>query len=205
MKSTLRNCVLPWIGLLLLAASGCQSPYHADQGALFGGLTGAGVGALVGHATGNTGAGAAIGAGVGALTGAAVGSSLDEIEARNRAEIEARLGRPPAAGAVTVEEVIAMTQSGVNEEVIATHVRNNGVARPLGTNDLIYLQNNQVSARVIRAMQEPPVQRPVVVQGPPPPVVVHEYYGPHCGYDYWGHHHYHHRPRLGVGFSYHGH
>ena len=98
-----------------------------------------------------------------------------------------------------------MTQAGVNEEVIATHVRHHGLARPLATNDLIYLQNNQVSARVIRAMQEPPVQQPVIVQGGPPPVVVHEYYGHPCGYHYWGHHHHHHRPRVGVGFTYHGH
>lgn len=190
----------PLAGLLLLAASGCQSPYHADRGALFGGLTGAGVGALVGHATGNTGAGAAIGAGVGALTGAAVGSGMDEIEARNRAEIEARMGRPVAAGAVSMEDVIAMTQAGVNEEVIATHVRNNGVARPLQTTDLIALQNSHVSARVIRAMQEPPPQQPVVVQGAPPPVIVQEYYGPPYGYypayPCYG------PPRVGVGFSY---
>src|SRR5258708_32003966 len=86
---------------LVFLATGCNSPYHADRGALFGGLTGAGVGALVGHATGHTGAGAAIGAGVGALTGAAVGSSLDDIEARNRAQIQARLGRPVGPGPAT--------------------------------------------------------------------------------------------------------
>src|SRR6185295_7064862 len=98
---------------LLLAATGCQSPYHSDQGALFGGLTGAGLGAIVGNASGNPGAGAAIGAGVGALSGAAVGGALDDIEARNRAEIEARLGRQVAAGAVTIADVIAMTRAGV--------------------------------------------------------------------------------------------
>jgi hypothetical protein len=187
--------------LALAAASGCRSPYHADQGALFGGLTGAGVGALVGNATGHTGAGAAIGAGVGALTGAAVGGALDDIEARNHAEIEARMGRPPGPGAVSIEDVIAMTQAGVSEEVIATHVRNRGVVRPLQTGDLIALQNNHVSARVVRAMQEPPVQQPVVVQGAPPPVVVHEYYGPPYGY-----YPYYHRPcppRVGFGFTYH--
>ncbi len=195
--------LLPACLLALTCASGCQSPYHADRGALFGGLTGAGVGALVGKATGHTGAGAAIGAGVGALTGAAVGGALDDIEARNRAEIEARLGRPPAPGAVSIDEVIAMTHAGVNEEVIATHVRNNGVARPLQTGDLITLQNSHVSPRVIRAMQEPPV-RPVVVQAAPPPVVVHEYYGPPYGY-YHHHHHHRHHPRVGLGFSYHHH
>jgi len=51
-------------------------------------------------------AGAAIGAGVGALSGAAVGSSLDEIEARNRAMIEAHMGRQIAAGAVTNTAII---------------------------------------------------------------------------------------------------
>ena len=47
----------------------------------------------MGHALGNTGAGAAIGAGVGVLSGAAIGAGMDETEARNRALIEAKLGR----------------------------------------------------------------------------------------------------------------
>jgi hypothetical protein len=171
---------------------------------LFGGLTGAGVGALVGSATGHTGAGAAIGAGVGALTGSVVGASLDDIEARNRAEIEARMGRPVAPGAVTIDDVVAMTQAGVNEDVIATHVRNHGIARPLQTGDLIHLQTNHVSPRVIRAMQEPPLQRPVVVQGSPPPVIVEEHY---YGRPYGCYPHFHRPcpPRVGLGFTYHHH
>lgn len=194
--------------LLVLWAGGCASPYHADRGALFGGLTGAGVGALVGNAVGNTGAGAAIGAGVGALSGAAVGGALDDMEARNRAEIEARLGRPMAAGSVTIDDVIAMSHAGVPEEVMVSHIRNHGVARPLQTADLIHLQSNRVPPRVIQTMQEPPVQAaPVVVHQPaPPPVVVHEYYGPPYGYYHYHHrHHHHHRPHVGLGFSYHHH
>ena len=35
-------------------STGCQSPYHTDQGALLGGVLGAGTGAVVGHALGNT-------------------------------------------------------------------------------------------------------------------------------------------------------
>src|SRR6476646_6239140 len=140
----------------IVCAVGCNSPYRSDQGALVGGLTGAGVGALVGNAVGNTGAGAAIGAGVGALSGAAVGGSLDEIEARNRAEIEARLGRPAPVGAVTIEDVLAMTRSGVAEEVIATHVQNHGMVAPLKAGDLIVLQQQHVSPRVVQVMQNPP-------------------------------------------------
>src|SRR5437762_5211623 len=115
-----RSSFLSFFLLLVATAAsqGCNSPYYADRGALFGGLTGAGVGALVGHATGHTGAGAAIGAGVGALTGAAVGSGLDDIEAKNRAQIEARLGRPVAVGSVSMEEVITMTHAGVADELI---------------------------------------------------------------------------------------
>jgi hypothetical protein len=203
-----RFMALAPLGLMLTASfAGCASPYHQDRGALFGGLTGAGVGALVGNAVGEPLAGAAIGAGVGAITGAAVGQSLDDIEARNRAQIEAQIGRRLAAGSVTVEDVIAMTRSGVDEQIILNHVRVNGSAKQLQPADLIYLQNSGVSSAVILAMQQPPIRpanasQPVVVEeihhydpwGPP-------YYGPSFGYH---HHHgprWHRRPRMGWGFS----
>ncbi len=151
------RCLLP---LIAIVAAGCNSPYRSDQGALVGGLSGAGLGAVVGNAVGNTGAGAAIGAGVGALSGAAIGGSLDEIEARNRAEIEARLGRPAPAGAVSIDDVVAMTRAGVTEEVIVTHVQTHGVIAPLRANDLIVLQQQGVSPRVVNAMQTPPQVAP---------------------------------------------
>jgi hypothetical protein len=180
--------------LVLLAAllTGCYSPYHADRGAAMGGLLGAGTGAVVGHALGNTGAGAAIGAGVGALSGAAIGGEIDQAEANNRALIAQQLGRQVTAGAVRVDDVIAMSKAGVQEELIATHVRSNGMVAPLQTGDLIRLQQEGVSPRVIAAMQEPPVPRaqPVIVQqGPPQPVIVEAYpypiyYGPRAHFYY---------------------
>src|SRR5262245_41713666 len=116
--------------LCLLAAAclmpGCRSPYYADRGALFGGLTGAGVGAVVGDAAGNAPAGAVIGAGIGALTGTAIGEGIDADVARSRAEIEARMGRQ-LQGAATVPDVIAMTQAGLSDDVITTHIRASGV------------------------------------------------------------------------------
>ena len=169
---------------LTAALGGCASPHRADQGALIGGLGGAGVGALVGEAVDQPLAGAAIGGVVGALSGSMIGGSLDEIEARNRAEIEARLGRPAPMGAATVQDVVAMTQSGVSEDVIITHVRNHGVAQTLAANDLIYLQNQGVSPRVVQAMQVPVASAAppaMIVRGTPPPVIVEEHY-----YDPWG-------------------
>jgi len=171
--------------LSCLAAAGCASPYRSDQGALFGGVTGAGVGALVGEAVHHPLAGAAIGAGVGALTGAAVGNNLDQIEARNRAEIAARLGRPVSAGAVTRDDVIAMTRAGVPEENIVTQIRYHGMAAPVQAGDLIVLQQQGVSPRIVQAMQAPPPApaQPMVVQPAPGPVVYGAYpppyyYGP---------------------------
>jgi hypothetical protein len=171
---------------LLFSTLGCQSPYRADRGAVVGGLGGAGLGALVGSASGHPGAGAAIGAAAGALSGAAVGGALDDIEARNQAEIAARLGHPAPVGTVTTDDVVAMTRAGLSEDVIATHVRNHGVAVPLRASDLIVLQQQGVSPRVVQAMQAPPpqaapgmmVEQPYVVAPPPP------YWGPPYPYPY---------------------
>ncbi|MGA2619046.1 MAG: glycine zipper domain-containing protein [Thermoguttaceae bacterium] len=169
------------LGCVVIAAlflSGCAT--NTGTGALVGGATGAGVGALVGSATGHAGAGAAIGAGVGALTGAAIGNSVDEQERRNRALIEARLGRSVAAGQVTKEDVISMTQYRVDEALIINHIRAHGMVAPLTAADIIMLQQSGVSARVIAVMQEtppPPPSTVIVEQGPPAPVIVGGYYG----------------------------
>jgi Glycine zipper len=187
-----------WIGFFVLAMSaGCRSPYYADQGAFAGGLGGAGLGALVGSASGHAGAGAAIGAVAGALTGGAVGGALDDIDARNRAQIAASMNRPVNPGAATVNDVIAMTHAGVDENLIVNHVTANGLVRPLQSNDVIYLQQNGVSPRVIANMQAarvPVAAAPpgaVVMPGGPPPVVMADpYYG-----GYWGPHYY--RPYYG--------
>jgi hypothetical protein len=184
----------------LIGGTGCRSPYYADRGAGVGALGGAGVGALVGNAVGDTAAGALIGAGVGALGGAAVGSAIDEVQAQNRAEIAAQLGRQVQPGAATIEEVVAMNQQGVDPRLIQNYVRTSGMSRPLSAADVIYLHNAGVATDVIQIMQTPPAPAaaPMVAQGPP--VIVEEhyypgpwYYGPHFGY------YHHHRRACGPG------
>ena len=202
--------------LLLLASSGvagCASPYYADRGALYGGVMGAGLGAVAGAALGDPLAGAAIGGVAGTMTGAVAGGAIDDVEARNRAEIAARTGRPAPIGAVSVPEVVAMTQAGVSEDVIATHVRSHGLMQPLQSGDLIYLQQCGVSPRVVQAMQTTPGPVPtiaavpaypptVIVEQAPPPIIIEEYrYGPPPR---WRHHHHHcppPGPRFGWGVS----
>jgi hypothetical protein len=198
---------------------GCASPHYADRGALFGGLTGAGVGAIVGDAAGNTGAGAAIGTAIGALTGAAVGDHIDADLARSRAEIEARMGRQ-MQGAVTAQDVVAMTHAGLSDDVIVTHIRASGVAQPLAVNDLIHLRNMGVRDAVINAMQQTPTRAAQIATASqatavypafavPQPVVVAPYYPvmvppppPPIGFHYHRHHGHHgHRGRVGWGVS----
>ena len=190
-----------------LWALGCRSPYRSDQGALLGGLGGAGLGAIIGKQTGNTGAGAVIGAAAGAITGAAVGNELDEIDARNRAMIEQQMGRKISAAAVTMHDVVSMSQAGVGDELIVTHLRSHGMAAPPSAQQIIELKQAGVSDRVVQAMQTSPLPP----TGPPPgapvigaPVIIEEhYYGPPRPYwprGYWGG--YRHRgPRWGVGVS----
>ena len=176
--------------------SGCRSPYRSDRGALFGGLTGAGVGAIIGNQSGNAGPGAAIGAAVGSLTGAAIGDELDHIEAANRAAIEQQLGRQVRPGAVSMEEVIAMSQSGVGERLIVTHIQSHGIATIPTSGDLITLKQAGVPDGVVAAMQNPPAPRVQAVPvAAPTPVIVEEH---HYGWPGWHspprrHHHHGHR------------
>jgi hypothetical protein len=204
-----RTLILVSCGLASFAA-GCRSPYYADQGALFGGLTGAGVGAAIGDATGDAGAGALVGSAIGAITGAAVGETIDADLARSKAEIEARMGRQ-MQGAVTPQDVIAMTQSGLSDDVITTHIRANGTAQPLAVGDLISLRNMGVRDSVINAMQQTP---PRTAQIPPNqipayspyggPVVVEHHYQPWCPPPPVFHYHHRrhgHYGRPSIGFS----
>jgi hypothetical protein len=192
------------VTLFVLAAVGCRSPYYQDRGTAVGALGGAGVGALVGSATGDAGTGALIGAGVGALTGNVVGGAMDDVEARNRAQIAASMGRPVAAGAATPGEVVAMSRAGVNPQLIVNYINTSGVAQPVGAQDVIYLTQQGVPPEVIQAMQTPRVaQAPTVVMPPPGPVIVEQvYYGPPPCYGppYW--HHRHCGPRVGWGVSF---
>jgi hypothetical protein len=93
-----------------------------------------------------------------------------------------------------VNDVIAMSRSGIDEQIIVNQLAGAGLQRPLQANDVIYLQQNGVSPHVISIMQQTrvavaalPPGTVVVPGGPPSSVVVA---GP--SYDpYWGPHYYH--------------
>ncbi len=193
-EKTRRPTLALRLGMLLLAVAclGCRTPANRrESGAIFGGLTGAGIGAVIGKANGNTAAGALIGSAVGAMTGSAIGDSVDADIAANQALVEQKMGRR-MANAVDIPDVIAMSQAGLGDQVITTHVRTHGMKRPLSAHDLITLKNAGVTDVVINAMQAPPVGPPIHGR----PVIIEEhYYDPHA-YPY-GHPYY--RPGVSWG------
>jgi hypothetical protein len=189
-----------FFALAAVTLSGCATD-NTSQGALFGGALGAGTGAIIGHAVGNTGAGAAIGAGAGALTGAAVGANKDDQEAHAQAAADQMRAQQAMAAAVTVTDVVAMTQARVEENVIVDRIHTHGIAAPLQTNDVIYLHQQGVSPNVIAAMQSQPVAtqmvQPAQYYYPPPGAVYVD-----GAYYYERPHYYYPPPAVGVGFSF---
>ncbi|MBA2115195.1 glycine zipper domain-containing protein [Bremerella alba] len=189
------------VAIVSAASLGCRSPYHQDQLGLVGAGTGALAGAAIGNATGHTAGGAIIGGLVGATAGSAVGSHMDEVEARNQALFQQRLGRR-MEGQTTFDDVIAMSKAGLSDQVVTTHIRRHGVAQVPSAPDLIYLKNNGVSDAVINTMQNPPVE---VVSAPVQERVIVEehYYGPRPYYGPYRHHrrHYHRGPGVHWGVS----
>ena len=197
---------------LLASVSFGQSPYqHRNKGLALGALVGALTGGAIGENNGETAAGAIIGAAVGGLTGAAIGDSVDQDVARSQAMAQQRINAQ-LARAVSVNDVLAMSQAGLSESVIVTDIMSNGVAYRPQRSDLIIMSNSRVGDAVIRAMQT----APLATAPPPAPVPVYRnnviveryhYVAPRPVYPSWHHGHYrphprYHQPGVHWGFSF---
>ncbi len=160
----------------LVFAVGCQSSRYADQGAALGGIAGAITGAALGDHNGNAAAGAIVGTALGVMTGAAVGESMDAELDHRQALIEQRTGRK-MLGQVTTMDVMTLAGSGISDDVIANHIRANGVAEKLTPSDIIELHENGVSEKVINTMQQTAAkQATVVMASRERPVIIEEHY-----------------------------
>ncbi len=199
---TTRAAVLA-VGAASLLATGCSTMNNTERGTLAGAGIGSVAGALIGKATGNPKTGAVVGALGGGLVGNLVGQDADRKEERIEgvrqatAEQAYRSDQPGRVG-----EIIDLTQKGQDETVILNHMKNNRMTFRLSVDDLNTLKANNVSPRVIAAMQNssgtvvvntpPPktvvvreqvyVDRPVYVSPPPPVMVVDPYYQPNRVY-----------------------
>jgi len=119
-------------------------------GSVIGGITGG----IIGEHNDDALAGTIIGATAGALLGNAKGQANDRIEAELVASEQEFLEH-----AVTLNQLLEMTQAGVDDAVIISRIGTNGPAQTLTTDDIIFLSKSQVAAPVISAYQAPPALR----------------------------------------------
>lgn len=149
--------ILAIAALSILTTTGCQSFHpNATTGGLLGATTGGLVGASIGSHEGKSGEGALVGALAGGLTGAAIGDQIDQTELRAQQIDNARVARIQQS-AVSIQDVVQMSQSGLGEELIVNQINANGIASRASTQDLIQMKSNGVSDPVISAFQNGPL------------------------------------------------
>jgi len=188
--------------LVLLLCCGCSHLSHTDNGVLAGTGVGAGTGAVIGSQVGNPVAGAVIGGGIGAVTGGLAGSALDHAERRAEDRAFRRIKSEQAIQAaqrppLTMQDIIAMTHRHISDDIIIRQIETTGSVFQLTSRDIIYLQEQGVSQRVIGEMQvrqRPLVQQPqpVIVRPQREVTVIHEHCPPPPP-----------RVSIGFGFSHH--
>ncbi|MEM7457177.1 MAG: hypothetical protein AAF456_22740 [Planctomycetota bacterium] len=178
-----------------------QFNYQRDRGAVQGGVAGAVLGGVIGNQNDETAEGILLGGALGAIAGGILGEDRDRyIEnswqreqylQQQRAQLQ-QLQAAQMARAVTIDDAISLSQSGVSANVILNQIQMNGVSDRLTVNDIIYMSRSGVDESIINAMQgarlagspatysQPTVvvTRPVPVA---PTVVVTE---PPCPYTY---------------------
>ena len=231
-----RNVLLPCAALLcslgfctlgapnVVHAQYPGSPYRHSQpnqrikqqrGATLGGLMGAVAGGLIGDNNGEAGAGAAIGGVIGAVTGGMLGNAADkETVARQqqRSYLATQQQATLERGAVSMNDIVQMSRSGLSENVIITQIQNRGVITQPQVADIIAMHQQNVSERVITAMQQAPTRQQVTarpaISSPPAravtPVFIQEHVlpvYPPPGYYHHPHDHFYHGSGFhGAGF-----
>lgn len=134
------------IALCGLALTSCES--KAGTGALVGGAIGVGTGAALGGGTG-----ALIGGAAGAVGGAVIGAALDESERRSVENESPRTLRHIDRGEqLTVNDVIALHKSGIDDRKIMDLIDKTNSSYSLSTSSIHRLERAGVSDRVINYM-----------------------------------------------------
>lgn len=139
----------------VIATTGCQgfpARPNTTVGGLIGGTTGSVIGSAIGSREGKTGEGALIGAIAGGITGSAIGNQTDRANLQREQFINEQQ-QIAFQSAVTMDQVVQLSASGLSDELIINQIQANGVVARPTTNDLIHLKNNGVSDVVIGQIQ----------------------------------------------------
>jgi len=145
---------------MVFSVIGCQnSPNRAGEGAVIGGLVGAGTGMIIGNQGHNRGQGrtegAVIGGLVGALGGALVGSQIQKQPAQTTQAAQSQQQSQAAVNPnqMSLQQVADLAKQNIHEDVIIDRIRLSNSKFTLTAADVTYLQQNEVSEKVIKVMQ----------------------------------------------------
>jgi outer membrane lipoprotein SlyB len=154
---------------------------NTQRGAVLGGLGGAVVGGLIGDHNDKAGAGAAIGGAIGVVSGAVLGNARDkEINAQRQRQQYYQQQRVYAQqqrqysqtqAAVSINDVITMTRSGLSDSVVMNQIQTRGVQQQLQVSDIIAMHQQGVSDVVISTMQSARVGGAPIYTDPQPIIV----------------------------------
>ena len=99
---------------------------------------------------------------------------------------------------LTVDEVVAMKQAGVDESVLLAKVETSRVPGPLKASDIVSLKEKGIQDKLLEAL--------VQASAEPPPAVYRSYYGSPYAYDFWypyGYYpYYYYGPRYSFSYGY---
>ncbi|TWU05604.1 glycine zipper domain-containing protein [Stieleria varia] len=197
---TPRQCFVALAALsCFVFASHAKAQNNTQRGATFGGLAGAVAGGLIGDHNDKAGAGAGIGAVVGAVAGGLLGNAADKdaqlarqqqyYQQQQHMAYQQQQQAVQMQSAVTLQDVISMSRSGLSDQVITNQIRQRGYIGTIAVSDIIALHQQGVSENVITSIQtiannpqivaRPPqyspqthvIQREIVQ---PAPVIIHE-------------------------------
>jgi len=136
---------------------------NSQRDAVLGGVAGAIIGGIAGHQNDETPEGIAIGGVAGAIAGHVLGQSKDrniqEQQYYQQQAIQAAHHRQQQQAielqkAVSINDAIALSNSGVSPQLIINQIHANGVQQEIGVSEVITLHQNGVSELVINEMQQ---------------------------------------------------
>ena len=126
----------------------CSCATNTGTGIIAGATVGAGAGALIGG-----GSGALIGGAVGAISGGIIGAVLDDQDRRVMEKSSPRtVDRMDRGDPLTLNDIIKLSQAGVNNGTIITYIKNTGSTYNLSQSQIRRLHDSGVSNNVIDYM-----------------------------------------------------
>ncbi len=171
--------------IICLVASSCfGQANNTRRGALTGGAAGAIIGGIIGNQNDETPEGVLIGGAVGAIAGGLLGNQQDQLNQQRYRYRQQQAYRQAVdfSSGVSINDVVALSQSGVASSIVIQQIQTNGVKQRIGVNEIIALHQQGVNKEVIGVMQqarlagvESRVQKaPVRTVYQTRPVVVHQ-------------------------------